>query len=424
MDSPEKNLFVIGLNHDTAPLVIREAVAFPTDSLVTAYQEFKNLEENSASEILILSTCNRMEIYTYADDYLSVLEWIMSKQRISRDELVRHLYIKSGSDVLSHAASVACGMNSMVLGETQIFGQMKIAYQLSNSFDCLGKFLRKTFDNAFSIAKDVRCNTSIGSHSVSMASASLRAVTRIFPTLLDQQVLFIGAGEMINLFCQHFSAKKFKSITFCNRTTERALELASKYGGMAIELGDLDNHLDNFDIIVSCTASPLPILGKGVFEDSLRRRKHKPIAIFDLAVPRDVETSVGNLEDIFLFSVDDLGNLVREGVSVRESALDEARKIIARRVVQFTQWNTLDGSVEVVKAFRQFGEELARQELRKALDSLKRNGDPEEVLRSFANSLTKKFLDRPSRAMNSTRGDERKKLSDTLSKLFNLDDQI
>jgi glutamyl-tRNA reductase len=419
---PKTNILLVGFSHDTAPLAIRERVAFAPDILRASYRELK--DDVGASEALILSTCNRTEIYVRADDYRSVLEWISVKKGLSEDELAPHTYIKFDLDVLSHAVSVACGINSMVLGETQIFGQMKVAYQQSDESSCLGKVLRKLFDTTFSIAKDVRSNTSIGAHSISMASASLHAIDRIFPDLFDHRVLFIGAGEMINLFCQHFSEKKFKLLAFCNRTSKRAFELSSKYGGEAVEFSDLGNHLERFDIIVSCTASSIPILGKGVIEDSLRRRRHKPIIIFDLAVPRDVEASVAFLDDIFLFTVDDLGDLVRQGIAGRQAALDDANRIIARRVSEFSVWDTSDDTVDIVKAFRQFGEELARQELRKALGALKRSEDPEEVLRSFTNSLTKKFLDRPSRAVNSTRGDDRKKLSDTLSKLFNLDDTI
>jgi len=419
---PKTNILLVGFSHDTAPLAIRERVAFAPDILRASYRELK--DDVGASEALILSTCNRTEIYVRADDYRSVLEWISVKKGLSEDELAPHTYIKFDLDVLSHAVSVACGINSMVLGETQIFGQMKLAYKESDQSRCLGRSLRRLFDTTFSIAKDVRSNTSIGAHSISMASVSLRAIDRVFPDLFDQRVLFIGAGEMINLFCQHFASRKFKSLTFCNRTTERAVDLASKYHGEAIELSDLGNHVERSDIIVSCTASSIPIIGKGVIEDGLRLRRHKPIMIFDLAVPRDVEASVAFLDDVFLFTVDDLGDLVRQGMDGRQAALDEANRIIERRVAQFSAWDTSDATVDVVKAFRKFGEELARQELRKALASLKRSDDPEEVLRSFTNSLTKKFLDQPSRALNSTRGDERKKLSDTLSKLFNLDDQI
>ena len=420
MTSSVKNLFLIGVNHDTTPLEIRERVAFAPDILGASYRELK--DDVGTSEALILSTCNRTEIYARGDDHWAVLEWILLKKGFSKDELTPHVYIKSDLDVLSHAVSVACGMNSMVLGETQIFGQMKVAYQQSDDSNCLGRVLRKFFDTTFSIAKEVRSNTSIGAHSISMASASLRAIDRVFPNLFDQRVLFIGAGEMINLFCQHFSEKKFKSLTFCNRTTGRAVELASKYGGGAINLSNMGNHLESFDIIVSCTASPAPILDKRAIEDSLRSRRHKPIMIFDLAVPRDVEASVALLDDVFMFTVDDLGDLVRQGMGVRQAALEEANKIIERRVTQFSESNISDESVEVVKAFRQFGEELARQELGKALDALKRSEDPEEVLHSFTNALGKKFLDRPSRTINKARGSERGELGLALSKLFNLND--
>jgi glutamyl-tRNA reductase len=421
LHSSKKNIYLIGLNHDTAPLAIRERLAFDKGILSTSCNDLR--DQPGVDEALILSTCNRTEIYCYSDDPTVISHWLSETKDVPLETLMSHVYIQSSEDVLAHAARVASGIESLVVGETQIFGQMKVAYQQSKESSCLGKVLRKLFDTAFSIAKDVRSSTSIGAYSISMASASLRTIDRIFPNLFDQRVLFIGAGEMINLFSQHFSAKKFKSLMFCNRTTKHALELASKYGGDATELGNIGDHLEHFDIIVSCTASPVPILGKGLIEDSLRKRRHKPIMIFDLAVPRDIEASVAFLDDVFLFTVDDLGDLIRQGMEGRQAALDEANAIIARRVSQFSELNVSDGSVETVKAFRQYGAGLAQEELRKALDALKRSDDPEEVLRSFTNALAKKFLDRPSRALNSARGDDREKLSDALSKLFNLDNQ-
>lgn len=419
--NPIKNrLFLIGVNHDTAPLEVRERVAFDIDKLADSYYELKNKVE--VEESLILSTCNRTEIYVVCDDYTVVSKWLAQTKDISPDILSCHFYVRSAGDVLVHAASVASGLNSMVVGETQILGQMKLAYQHADTSDCLGRTLRKTFDMAFSAAKEVRSNTDIGKHSVSMASSSIRAIERIFPDLHEQSVLFIGAGEMIGLFSQHFATKSFKSLTFCNRTTARSEILAERYSGKLLELSDVGRSLAHYDIVVSCTASPIPILGKGVFEESLRLRRHKPIVVFDLAVPRDVEAPVNALDDVFLFTVDDLGEMVKKGVSVRESALDDAKKIISRRIADFESSEESDESVRTVKAFRNLGTSIVKTESERAIAALGRGDDPTEVVRRLSNSLLQKFLDRPSRALRGARGEKKKKLREALIKLFELGD--
>lgn len=397
-------------------------MAFDVDTLADSYDELKNKLE--VQESLILSTCNRTEIYFVCSDHTIVSRWLAQTKDLSSDIFSSHFYVRSARDVLVHAASVASGVNSMVVGETQILGQMKVAYQYANASNCVGRTLRRIFDSAFSIAKEVRSNTDIGKHSVSMASSSIRVVERIFHDLREQSVLFIGAGEMISLFAQHFVTKPFKSLTFCNRTSRRAEILADRYSAKLLELGDVGNNLDRYDIVVSCTASPIPILGKGIFEESLRRRRHKPVVVLDLAVPRDVEASVSALDDVFVFTVDDLGEMVRQGVSIRESALDNAKKIISRRVGDFNDWQDSDESVRIVKAFRNFGAELVRMEREKAITALGRGENPEKVLRRLSNFLGQKFLDRPSRVLNNVKGEKRVELSNSLVKLFELDDLV
>jgi glutamyl-tRNA reductase len=417
----DKNTFLIGVNHDTAPLEVRERLVFDAGVLPRSYYDLKNRLE--LDETLILSTCNRTEIYFCCDDFAPVVKWLAKEKGIPEDLLASYLHIlRSAQDVLKHASRLASGMESMVIGETQIFGQMKVAYQHADAANCLGKMLRKIFDLSFSIAKEVRTNTAIGLHSVSLASSALRAAERIFPNFREAAVLFIGAGEMIDLFGQHFAAKKFKSLSFANRTVANASALAAKYGGKIIDLGDLAGSLSQFDIIISCTASPIPILGKGAFEDALRRRRHNPMAVFDLAVPRDVERSVSDLDDVFVFTVDDLGELVRQSFGVRQSALDEASKIIATRVDDFVRSSEPDGSVEAVKLFRGFGDALVREEQDKCMAALRRGEDPEIVMRRLSTSLGKKFMDRPSRKLREAKVGGRAALGQALLNLFDLDD--
>jgi len=419
LESHKKNIYVVGLNHDTAPLDIRGRVAFDNSGLVTAYQHLK--ASTGIGEAVILSTCNRTELYFCWPEPSAVVNWMSEFKGVSLEVLRAHLYVISNSDVLSHAAAVASGIKSMVLGETQIFGQMKAAYHYSEESNFVGRIIRKVFQSAFSLAKQVRTDTEIGKHSISTAAVSLKAVDRIFSDESKLSVLFVGAGEMIDLFGQHFSTRKFNRITFANRTSKRALELANKYGGDSINLADIGGILEAYDIVVSCTSSLVPIMGKGAFERALHIRKHRPMAVFDLAVPCDVEQGVGSLDDIFLFTIDDLGELVREGIGVRKAAVEAANKIILRGVRNFDDWTESDGLVQIVKMFRGHGSKIVEYELDKALLALRRGENPEQVLRNLSNALEQKFLDRPSRVLNKSRGDQRRLLSEALVRLFDLD---
>jgi glutamyl-tRNA reductase len=422
VNSHKKGVLLVGINHDTAPIEIRERVAFDIAVLSRFCRELKN--QIGAEESLILSTCNRTEIYVCGGDVSSVINWLSAVKDVSPDVLRSHDYVFYDHEVLTHAARVACGMNSMVLGETQILGQMKVAYQCSDVSDCLGRILRKLFQSAFSLAKEVRTSTEIGAHSISLASTSLRIAERVFPDMKDRAVLFVGAGEIIELFAQHYSGRSFKTLTFANRTGERAEMLALKYGGDVISIGEAGEKLNRFDIIISCTASPIPIFGKGAVEKSILLRRHNPILVFDLAVPRDIEAGVSELDDVFLFTVDDLGEQIRQGLNLRKDALTQANDIISQGTRDFIDWMHASGSSDVLKAFRGFGQDLVQAELHKSLCALQKNEDAEQVLRKFSNAITKKFLDRPSRALNKAKGRQRDELSLALAKLFNLDDQI
>src|SRR4051812_37108221 len=323
-------LFALGLNHHTAPLAVRERVVFHVERLREALSA---LRSDLAAEAAILSTCNRTELYLAAGQPpAAAAEWFARYHRFDPAELGRYLYTLPQEQAVRHAFRVASGLDSMVLGEPQILGQMKEAARAAESAGTLGTLLHKLFQRTFAVAKEVRSTTSVGAASVSMASAAVKLAARIFPSLKDQKVLFIGAGEMIELCATHFAAQGPAHIAVANRTAERAERLAHRFNGEAIELKVLPERLHEYDIVVSCTASSLPILGKGLVERALRARRRRPMFMVDLAVPRDIEPEAGELDDVFLYTVDDLGQIVSDNRDSRRSALEQAEVIIETQV--------------------------------------------------------------------------------------------
>ena len=309
---------------------------------------------------------------------------------------------------------VSCGLDSMVLGEPQILGQMKQAVRYAEQAGTLGFLLHKLFQRTFSVAKDVRTQTEIGANLVSMAAAAVRLAERIFPSISEQRVLFIGAGEMIELNAVHFAARSPKHITVANRTIERAQVLARRINGHAITLTDLPDQLAQHDIIVTCTASPLPILGKGMVERALKARKHRPLFIVDLAVPRDVEAEVAELDDVFLYSVDDIAEVVKDGLDARQGAVKEAEVIIDSSVSEFIHWMESREVVPAIRALRDHAERNRRHELEKAQRLLAKGDDPEKVLEAMSNSLTNKFLHAPTQALNQAHSGDREAFLDVI----------
>jgi glutamyl-tRNA reductase len=306
----------------------------------------------------------------------------------------------------------------MVLGEPQILGQMKEAARAAESAGTLGTLLHKLFQRTFAVAKEVRSTTSVGAASVSMAAAAVKLAARIFPSLKDQKVLFIGAGEMIELCATHFAAQAPARITVANRTLERAQRLAHRFNGQAIELKVLAERLHEYDIVVSSTASSLPILGKGLVERALRARRRRPIFMVDLAVPRDIEPEAGELDDVFLYTVDDLAQMVSDNRDARRSAVEQAEVIIETQVGQFMHWMQARESVPLIRALREQGEQARRQELERALRLLQRGDAPASVLEALSQGLTNKLLHPPTQALNETDGDERRALAETIARLF------
>jgi glutamyl-tRNA reductase len=409
-------LFALGLSHSTAPLPVRERVVFHVEKLFDALGELtRGLR---VAEAAILSTCNRTELYLSAGEPQTAAEWLAQYHRLQPEELRPYLYTLPQDQAVRHTFRVAAGLDSMVLGEPQILGQMKEAVRAAEAAGTLGTVLHKLFQRTFAVAKEVRSTTRVGANSVSMAAAAVKLAARIFPSLREQKVLFIGAGEMIELCATHFAAQAPARITVANRTLERAQALAHRFAGHALELRSLAAHLQDYDIIVSCTASSLPILGKGLVERALRARKHRPIFMVDLAVPRDIEAEVAELDDVFLYTVDDLHAIVQGNLDTRRSALEQAEAIIETQVGQFMHWMGARASVPLIRRLREQGEAARRHELERALRLLQRGDDPKTVLEALSQGLTNKLLHAPTQALNESAGDERQALAALIERLY------
>jgi glutamyl-tRNA reductase len=423
-------LLAVGLNHTTAPVSLREKVAFPGDQLGQAVASARawfgrNGTTSYGDEAAILSTCNRTELY--AASHLSggieaaidsTAHFLADYHHLPYAELRPYLYTLPQHDAVRHAFRVASGLDSMVLGEPQILGQMKDAVRQAEAAGGLGTYLHQMFQRTFAVAKEVRSTTEIGAHSVSMAAAAVRLSQRIFDKISEQHVLFIGAGEMIELCATHFAAQNPKSLTIANRTLERGETLAHRYNGRAVRLADLPDQLSNYDIVISSTASSLPIIGLGMVERAIKVRRHKPMFMVDLAVPRDIEEEAGRLNDIFLYTVDDLGAFVQTGVENRQAAVAQAEAIIETRVQSFMHWIDARAVVPVIQDLHETSETMRMIELDRARRLLAKGEDIDVVLEALSRGLTAKFLHGPQQALNNAQGDERARLAALLPQLF------
>jgi len=419
-------LLAVGLNHTTAPVALREKVAFAPDAIgqaVVAARQFLAGRDATGQtvEAAILSTCNRTELYTASKQTNSIdsaAHFLADYHQLPYSELRSHLYALPQDGAVRHAFRVASGLDSMVLGEPQILGQLKDAVRQSDEVGGLGTYLHQLFQRTFSVAKEVRSSTEIGAHSVSMAAAAVRLAQRIFDDITEQHVLFIGAGEMIELCATHFAAQNPASITIANRTSERGAALAHQFNGRAICLSELPDQLAQFDIVISCTASTLPIIGLGLVERAIKARKHRPMFMVDLAVPRDIETEAGRLDDIFLYSVDDLSSEVQTGIEKRQSAVAQAEEIIETRVQSFMHWIDGRAVVPVIQELHESGEAMRLMELDRARRMLAKGDDIDVVLEALSKGLTAKFLHGSQEVLNKSHGDERAKIAALLPQLF------
>jgi glutamyl-tRNA reductase len=418
-------LLAVGLNHTTAPVSLREQLALGPEQLGEAVRSarswFARFSDKGSDEAAILSTCNRTEMYAASgapNPLDASAHFLAHYHALNHAELRPHLYMLPQDDAVRHAFRVASGLDSMVLGEAQILGQMKDAVRAADEAGGLGTYLHQLFQRSFAVAKEVRSTTEIGAHSVSMAAAAVRLSQRIFDRVADQNVLFIGAGEMIELCATHFAAQNPKSITVANRTMERGESLAARFNGTAIRLADLPDRLAQFDIVISSTASTLPLIGKGLVERAIKARRRRPMFMVDLAVPRDIEPEAGLLDDVFLYTVDDLAQVVQAGIENRQAAVAQAEAIIETRVQSFMHWVGDRAVVPVIRDLHESSEELRLAELERARRMLAKGEDVEAVLDALSRGLTAKFLHGPQQALHRAQGDERARLAALLPQLF------
>ncbi len=416
-------LLTLGINHRTAPLELRERVAFMPERMAEAFAELR--ATTGASEAAILSTCNRTELYLAGDDDCAqaVLRWLSGFHGLEVAELESAFYIYRDSEAVRHMMRVASGLDSMVLGEPQILGQLKDAYTLAREHGASGVFLSRLFEQSFTVAKRVRTQTAIGENPVSVAYAAVRMASHIFADMSNNTALLIGAGQTIELVARHLADAGVKHFLVANRTLERAQTLAEARGGRGITLAEIPGVLANVDIIISSTASPLPILGKGAVERALRKRKHRPFFMVDIAVPRDIEPEVASLADVYLYTVDDLHSVIEENVRSREGAAREAENLILAGTQTFlSQLRSLD-AVATLKQFRQRAEILRDIEIEKALRALRNGSDPETVLRGLGRGITNKLLHEPSVQVRKATAEGRVEVTDWLRELHQLEVQ-
>jgi len=417
------DLLAIGINHNTAPISLREKVAFAPEQLSEALQAVKSTVD--LREIAILSTCNRTELYCAmkTKDADPIAKWLCEYHDLAFPELESSFYTHWDDEAVSHLMRVAVGLDSMLLGEPQILGQLKTAFSTAQSAGTLGPLLNRLSQRTYSIAKKVRTDTAIGENPVSVAYAAATLAEQIFEDIATCNALFIGAGETIELVSRHLINAGLKNFVVANRTLDRALELTAKIGGQATSLSEIGTHLVDTDILISSTASQLPLLGKGAVESALKLRRHKPIFMVDLAVPRDIEPEVDELADIFLYSIDDLQEIVVENLRGREDAAIEAESLISQGVSKFTQDYKSLGAVNTLVQFRQKYDSLKDEELGKALHQLSEGAKPDAVLKQLANRLTNKIIHTPSIQLKKAGAEGRTGLLDSARELFDLEDE-
>jgi glutamyl-tRNA reductase len=388
---------VLGINHKTAPVELRERVAFGPEKLLTALHELRH--ESGIAEVVILSTCNRTELYWIGmATGTDISDWLERHHAASLD-LASCVYVHRQHRAVEHVFNVASGLDSMVLGEAQILGQLKESYRIAQEAGCTGSHLNRLFQAAFSVAKRVRSQTQIGANAVSMASATVRLARRVYEDLSAKNALFIGAGEMNSLTARHFAAAGIKRLVIANRTLSRAQELAAEIKGYAVGLDQLAKELTDADIVVSCTASPTALITKALAEAALRARRRRPMFMMDFAVPRDIEPAVADLEDVYLFSIDDLQQLVNESRQQREAAAGAARLLIHEEVARFVSEARTKEAGPAIRALRQEADAIRQQTLEQARRMLASGKSAHDALDYLANTLTNRLLHAPTQAL-------------------------
>ncbi|MBK6853035.1 MAG: glutamyl-tRNA reductase [Burkholderiales bacterium] len=417
-------VFALSLNHHSAPVDLRGRFAFTLEQIPPTLLGLRGALSRVEPEVALISTCNRTELYVAAQGHRAngmvnpALDWLARHGGVSTDQLLAHTHVLEHQQAARHAFRVASGLDSMVLGEPQILGQMKQAVREADAAGTLGTTLHQLFQRSFSVAKEVRTSTEIGSHSISMAAAAVRLAGQLFEDLKKIRILFVGAGEMIELAATHFAAKAPRHIAIANRTLERGEKLASHFGAEAMRLSDLPSRLHEFDAVISCTASTLPLIGLGAVERALKARKRRPMFMVDLAVPRDIEPEVGQLDDVYLYTVDDLSALVQTAGEKRQAAVSQAEAIIDAGVQNFVHWLEQRAAVPLIQALQTQADTWRQGELIRARKLLAKGGSVEEALDALARGLTQKMLHGALAELHNADLAQRAQMSDAVSRLF------
>ena len=411
-----------GLSHKTAPIALRERVALDPDTLRLALADLRR-QVNQVEEAAILSTCNRTELYCVLDQrgHDPLEAWLAQHRSIQVQELAAASYALWDDQAARHLARVASGLDSMVLGEPQIMGQLKDAYETARLAGTLGPRLERLTQHSFAVAKRVRTNTDIGRNPISVAFAAVSLAQRIFEDLSQNQALLLGAGDTIELVARHLRERGVAKIVIANRTLENARALANEVGGEAIPLADAPRYLVHSDIVISSTASPIPILGKGAVENALKKRKHRPIFMVDIAVPRDIEPEVGQLSDVYLYTIDDLTAIIEDNVRTRRRAAEQGELIVEEGVEEYLRDQRVRESQSTLTALRRQAERLRDDELERTLAELARGGDPAELIKRLANGLTNKLIHKPTIALRDAGANDRAEVIRVVKELFSLD---
>ena len=430
-------LLAIGVNHSTANVELRERLAFAPDAMQTALSSLlaclsmsddmpddmsDDSPSESAAEAVIVSTCNRTElIVSTGYNAEAVIAWLAEFKSLPIEQFSEHIYIHEDQEALRHLIRVAGGLDSMILGEPQIFGQMKSSYAVSRQVNAIGVELEPAFQHIFAIAKKVRSDTAIGENPVSVAFAAVTLAQRIFADLSSVAVLLVGAGDTIELVAQHLMNCGAKNVVVANRTLDRAQALAERLSAKAILLSEVPESLGDFDIVISSTASQLPILGKGAVESALKSRKRRPIFMVDIAVPRDIEPQVADLPDVYLYTVDDLRDIIDNNVRLRVAEADKAAAIIDTGVQTFARWQRSRDATDLVVSYRNNIQALRDDELERALQLLQAGKSAEEAMTSLARALTQKIMHQPTVEMRNAAGLNNKGLLESAKILFGLE---
>lgn len=411
-------LVVCGLNHQTAPLPIREKLAFNSSHVAPALKAL--IHNHAVNEAVLLSTCNRTEIYTVAEQAPELRHWLSQQSLLSELNPSPYCYQHHNVDMIRHAMRVGCGLDSMVLGEPQILGQMKQAYSLACESGAVGPQFQQLFPAVFAVSKQIRSQTSIGANPVSIAYAVVQLAKRLFSSINKCRVLLMGAGETIGLIATHLYGQGVQRLLIANRTLERAEELARPVAAQALRMAEIPHHLKDVDIVISATASQLPVLGKGTIESALHHRKHRPMLLIDLAVPRDVEPEVSQLEDVYLYNLDDVQAVIEKNWQSREAAAKQAEAMVDMQAQHYLRHLRVLKAGDLIRRFRERYAQLRDDELTKAMSHWQKTNDPQAALTYLAHNLTNKFMHQPTVKIRDAAYEERLELMLLAKELFDI----